>query len=152
MTDDTPSSCGFVTLLEAFRGSGGTAPGDIVGRLLAEHYAVEAVSLAKLVHSGQVFGFEWRGSLWIPMFQFNADDLSIASASQAVRAELPEAWSGWRVATWFATPHSELANRRPVDLLASDFAAVLRAAQALPPIDDMRFVHGQRTRGMSVHA
>jgi hypothetical protein len=52
MTDNTPSGPGFVTLLEDFRASGGTAPGEIVGRLLADHFVGEAVSLAKLVHSG----------------------------------------------------------------------------------------------------
>ncbi|MEO8299928.1 MAG: hypothetical protein ABI574_19220 [Burkholderiales bacterium] len=130
MIDNAPSGRGFVTLLEAFRASGGTAPGDIVARLMEDHHTGEAVSLAKLVHSGQVFGFEWRSSLWIPMFQFNADDLSIVSASQLVRGELPEFWSGWAVAMWFATPNWRLEDRRPVDLLASDLTAVLHAAES----------------------
>ncbi|WP_348009647.1 antitoxin Xre/MbcA/ParS toxin-binding domain-containing protein [Roseateles sp.] len=132
MIDHTPSGHGFVSLLEAFRDSGGTAPSDIVGRLLLDHQAGAAVSLAKLIHSGQVFGFEWRASLWIPMFQFDPKDLSIAAQPQAVRAQLPELWSGWRVAQWFAGPNSRLGGQRPVDLLSSDAAAVLVAAQGLP--------------------
>jgi hypothetical protein len=98
-----------------------------------------------------VFGFEWRNSLWILMFQFNANDLSIAPASQAVRAELPELWSGWTVAMWFAMPNSRLQDRRPVDVLGSDVAAVLQAAQALPSVEDMSFMH-RRPRDRALHA
>lgn len=152
MTDATPSRHGFVTLLEAFRSSGGTAPGEIVGRLLADHCVGEAVSLAKLVHSGQVFGFEWRCSLWIPMFQFNPDDLSIVVASQTVRAELPELWSGWTVAMWFATGNAQLDGRRPVELLGSDFADVFRAAQALASMPDPSFTQAQRKLELTAHA
>jgi hypothetical protein len=72
---------GFVALLEAFRTTGGTAPG-----------------LANLIHTGQVFGFEWCASLWIPMFQFAADDLALKPGAQRVRAELPPLWSGWQLA------------------------------------------------------
>ncbi len=131
MTPVTPSGPGFVSLLGAFRASGGTAPGDIVARLLADHQTGEAISLAKLVHCGQVFGFEWRASLWIPMFQFHAADLTVATAAQVVRAELPGIWSGWTVATWFATPNAWLNGHRPVDRMESDVAAVVQAARTL---------------------
>lgn len=123
-----PTGPGFIALLEAFRATGGTAPGDVLARLLEDHCIDDAVSLAKRVHTGQVFGIEWRGSLWIPMFQFAPDDLSINASAQQVRAALPRLWSGWAVASWFATPSSALGNQRPVDLLASSFPAVLAAA------------------------
>ena len=152
MTDNAPNGRGFVTLLQAFRASGGTAPADIVSRLLDDHHAGEAVSLARLIHADRVFGFEWRGSLWIPMFQFNRDDLSITPAPQAVRAELPELWSGWTVANWFAMPNARLEWQRPVDQLSSDFAAVVQAAQSLPLSEDMAFLPVRRTRERSAHA
>lgn len=152
MTDNAPNGRGFVSLLEAFRASGGTAPGDIVARLLEDQCAGEAASLAKLVQSSQVFGFEWCTSFWIPMFQFNATDLSIAAAPQTVRAELPKRWSGWTVAMWFAMPHAQLAGHRPVDLLATNFDAVLHAAQALPSIADMGFIHQRHRPGRTTHA
>ncbi|MEO6280303.1 hypothetical protein [Roseateles sp.] len=152
MTYNAPCGRGFVTLLESFRASGGTAPGDVLGRLLEDRQAGEAVSLAKLVHSAQVFGFEWRGSLWIPMFQFNADDLSLAAPPQAVRRELPQGWSGWAVALWFATPNAGLCGQRPVDLLRLDLAPVLQAAQALPPLKARPAVQLQRTQQRAAHA
>jgi hypothetical protein len=123
-----PSGHGFIALLEAFRATGGTAPGEVVGRLLEEHGRGSAVSLAKRIYTGDVFGFEWRENMWIPMFQFDADDLSIARGAQQVRALLPLMWPGWSVASWFAAPNVRLDNQRPVDLLLTDLPAVLRVA------------------------
>ena len=34
---DVPSGRGFIALLEGFRATGGTAPGEIVGRLVEEY-------------------------------------------------------------------------------------------------------------------
>lgn len=123
-----PSGPNFIALLEAFRATGGTAPGDVVARLLEDHFIGDAVSLAMLIHTGQVFGLEWRGSLWIPMFQFDPDDLSTQSSAQEVRAMLPSLWGGWRVASWFSGPNIALNGQRPVDLLESNTTAVLAAA------------------------
>ena len=131
--DLVPSGRGFIALLEAFRAAGGTAPGEVVGRLLDEHRPGPAVSLAKLIFTGQVFGFEWRGSLWIPMFQFDAVDLTLKASVQQVRAALPPQASGWALASWFAQPHSRLGGLRPVDRLEADLPAVLRAARASTP-------------------
>jgi len=127
----SPSGRGFIALLEAFRATGGTAPGEIVARLLEERQVGAAPRLAQLAESGQIFGLEWRSSLWIPMFQFKADDLALKPASQSVREELPSWWSGWDLACWFAQGNEGLDGRRPVDLLDTELAAVLRAAQAL---------------------
>lgn len=122
-----PSSPRFTALLEASRATGGTAPGDAVAHL-GDHFIGDAVSLAKLIHSGHVFGLEWRGSRWIPMFQFDIDDLSVKSSAQHVRAAPPSLWAGWRLASWFAEPNVALDLQRPVDLLESSLPAVLAAA------------------------
>lgn len=127
---EPPSGRGFIALLEAFRDTGGTAPGDVVARLMEDHQRGDLVSLAKCIHQGQVFGFEWRTSLWVPMFQFDADDLSFKQDVQAVRAALPELGSGWAVAAWFASRNELLEWRRPVDLLDAAPGRVLEAARA----------------------
>jgi hypothetical protein len=133
---EAPSGSGFIALLETFRMTGGTAPGEIMGALLEEHHAGDAVGLARLLCSGELFAFEWRASLWLPMFQFALPDLSLKVAPQRVRLALPTAWSGWALACWFATPNAWLTDRRPVDLLDTDPDAVLRAAQSLKWIDE----------------
>jgi len=144
---DVPSGRGFIALLEAFRATGGTAPADVLARLLEEHQLGRACSLTQLfqlVHTGQVFGFEWRSSLWIPMFQFEAQDLALKAEAQEVRAALPQLWSGWAVAAWFAAANAHLAQCRPVDVLASDLEAVLRAASAVQSVGGFMPVHGRR--------
>lgn len=50
MVNATPSGPVFVSLLEAFHASGGTAPGDILAHLLADHQAGDLGSLAKRWH------------------------------------------------------------------------------------------------------
>jgi hypothetical protein len=141
---DTPSGRGFIALLEGFRSTGGTAPGEIVGRLLEEHQVANAVSLAKLVYTDQVFGFEWRAKLWIPMFQFDAENLSLKATAQRVRSALPSPWHGWILASWFATPSAALDGCSPANMLDSDFDAVMRTASlahALEEPDRTRWPH-----------
>ncbi len=148
---DVPSCRGFIALLEAFRATGGTAPGAIVGRLLEERQVGNAVSLVQLIDTGQAFGFEWRDSLWIPMFQFDANDLALKANAQSVRAELPSLWSGWRVATWFAAPNARLDGRSPADRLDSDLEAVVQAAQWLESVDELAVPLARRAHQLAAH-
>jgi hypothetical protein len=127
---------GFIALLEAFRATGGTAPSEALGQLLQAHRPGHAVSLARLLGTAEVFAFPWRAGLWVPMFQFDAADLSPKAGAQRVRRELPAQWSGWAFASWFAAPNDRLDGRRAVDMIDLDLAAVIRAAQGLPAVDE----------------
>jgi hypothetical protein len=128
-----PSGHGFIALLAAFRASGGTAPATIVAPLLEDRHAGGVPGLAELVYREQVFGFAWRASLWIPMFQFRAGDLSVQTGPQQVRAALPWTANGWHVAAWFASPNACLQGARPVDLIEEDLSTVLGAARSWRP-------------------
>jgi|SRR5450432_2281082 len=119
----------FAALRLAYAASGGIARGDDLGRLLADHGPGTFISIAKLLEDEEVFGFEWKTSLWIPMFQFGREDLSLRSEPRKVRAELGEEFDGWTVSAWFVEPNVWLARRRPIDLLESDTEAVLHAAR-----------------------
>ena len=130
LLDELPTRRGFAALLAAFRATGGTARGDDVARLLEDHGLGDYIGLAKLIANRDVFGFEWRGVLWIPMFQLELRDLSVKPATQHVLAELGSGFDGWSRATWFARPNSCLNFRVPVDLLTTDLADVLQAARA----------------------
>ncbi|MEO8059201.1 MAG: hypothetical protein ABI671_12830 [Burkholderiales bacterium] len=129
LLDELPTGRGFTALLAAFRATGGTARGDDVARLLEDHGLGNFIGLARLIANGDVFGFDWRGVLWIPMFQFELRDLSVKPATHHVLAELGSGFDGWSCATWFARPNSLLNFRIPVDLLATDLADVLQAAR-----------------------
>ena len=119
----------FVALREAFRGSGGIAQGDDLARLLDDHRLGESASLGRLIAHHDVFGFEFRASLWIPMFQFDLRDLSLTSGAAPVVAKLTEVFDGWTLAGWFAWPNACLGNWRPVDLLEKVPVNVLSAAR-----------------------
>jgi hypothetical protein len=128
--DDLPTRRGFSTLLAAYRGSGGTARGDDVARLLENHGLGDFVGLARLIACNDVFGFEWRSTLWIPMFQFDLNDLSVRPSAHRVLAELGDGFDGWGRAAWFAQPNSGLQRRKPVDLMEKELKEVLSAARA----------------------
>jgi len=128
--DGRPSSAGFAALLGVYRSSGGSARGDDLARLLEEHHRGDYVSLARLIGTGAVFGFEWRQTLWIPMFQFDPRDLAVKPGLRQTSWSLAADFDGWALAAWFASGNTWLGGHRPLDLLESDLPAVLDAARA----------------------
>ncbi len=120
----------FAALQRAYWDSGGIAPGDHLGRLLADHGPGGFISLASLLADEEIFGFAHREMVWVPMFQFDLGDCSLKPAPRRVRAELGEEFDGWTIAAWFVEPNQWLGEQRPVDLLESKLAAVLQAARA----------------------
>lgn len=125
-----PSSAGFVAMLAAYRDTGGTARADDLARLLQDRQHGGYVSLARLLAHGKVFSFEWRGSRWVPMFQFDLDDLSLRPGPQQVLAELNGEFDDWGLAAWFTQPNSWLDDQRPVDVIDVDLKSVVEAARA----------------------
>jgi len=125
-----PSSRGFKALLTAFQATGGAARGDELAGLMVDRQLGTLDSLAKNIVSGDVLSFEWRHSFWVPMFQFEPDDLSLKKGPRKVLAELEKVFEPWAIAAWFAQPNSWLKRQRPVDLLDSNLSAVFAAARA----------------------
>ncbi|MBC7995802.1 MAG: hypothetical protein H7Z15_21435 [Rhizobacter sp.] len=125
-----PSDRDFVAMRAGYRGTGGIARGDDLARLLEDLQRGDVSTLARLIAAGDVFGFDWHGSFWVPMFQFELRDLSIKHSVRRVAAELAQVFDGWTMAVWFAQRNSWLDEQRPVDLLDSMLPAVLHAARA----------------------
>lgn len=128
----TPTTDRFEALSHALRGSGGIAWSDDLTRLLEDYRLGE--TLAQLISHGGVFGFNFRGSFWVPMFQFDLRDLSLTRGAAPVVAKLAEAFDGWALAGWFAWPNPSLGGWRPVDVLDATPATVLSAARVARPI------------------
>lgn len=126
----TPGEREFRALCSAFRNSGGMLRGDDLARLLEDHRCGDFVSLARFISRHEIFSFDWREAVWVPMFQFDLRDLSIRPGPQRVLAELGGAYDGWALASWFSQPNVWLRGARPVDLLDADLGHVLRAARA----------------------
>ncbi len=127
-------------MLEAFRSTGGLAPGNLLCQSLLDHQRGDLSHLARLIVDRRLFVFDWRGDSWIPMFQFDGHDLTCKPGPARVRAELPGLCSGWAVAAWFAQPNAKLDGCRPVALMDSDLAAVVEAARCHAPAGVMRSV------------
>ncbi len=125
-----PSDRQVMAMRAAYRATGGFALGDDLARLLSQRQRGDFVSLARLIVSGEVFGFQWRHAFWIPLFQFDLRDMTINPGSRRVLPELAGEFDGWELANWFATANSWLDDRRPVDVLATNLRAVLEAARA----------------------
>ena len=125
-----PNEHSFAALRAACQATGGLVRGDDLARTLWDRQRSDYVSLARLIASGEVLSFRWHGSLWMPMFQFEPGELTIKPAPRQVLGEFGNVFDGWSVAVWFVQPCSWLDDRRPVDLLDGDLAAVLDAARA----------------------
>ena len=86
--------------------------------------------MSDLIASSHIFGLEWRGARWIPMVQFHLDDMSLNPVIRQVRDEFRDVLDGWELASWFVSRNDILDERRPLDLMALELPAVLRAARA----------------------
>lgn len=118
-----------IAILAAYRDSGGIERGDDLGRTFEARDHGGYVHLARLLAARDIFGFRCRGTLWIPMFQFNPHDLAVVEGPRRVVAELSDTFDTWQLARWFVAGNVSLDQRRPIDLLDTDLGRVLEAAR-----------------------
>jgi hypothetical protein len=126
---DRPNPRDFETLLAAYMWSGGLARHQEVTRRLEETDAGTPSTLQRLLDTQAVFAFDWRGSLWLPMFQFHQPEMFVKPVSRRVLSELADVFDGWSMAVWYLQQNIWLDNRRPIDLLDRHPVAVLAAAR-----------------------
>lgn len=124
-----PNDEGFVALQGALRASGGLARCDELALGLQRRQAGGYVSLARLIVTQRVTSFAWNNSFWLPMFQFDASNLSLRPEHQPALAELIDVLDGWALALWFVQGNASLSGCTPLALLHSDPEAVFQAAR-----------------------
>lgn len=78
--------------------------------------------------SGRVVGVEWHGRTVFPAFQFTADAQPRPELAVILRHLRRADMTDWQTALWFVTETGWLDDRRPVDVLDEDPAAVEAAA------------------------
>lgn len=120
----------FIALLDGYRDSGGLARTHELLALAKRRGGPAAATLANWVAERDVISFEWQSQIWLPLFQFARPDLRPPPELARVLAELTPVCDPWELAAWFVQPNPWLANRTPLDALASDLPAVLDAARA----------------------
>jgi hypothetical protein len=121
--------CSLGTLRAACHASGGIARRNDLARWMEGLHCGDLVSLTQGIAMGEVLGFDWRHTAWVPMFQFDPVSLALRPEPRQVLAALAGAFDGWSLACWFTQPNTWLLDCRPVDLLHSDLPAVLKAAR-----------------------
>jgi len=118
----------FVEMMTAFRGHGGMLRSPEVsgaagcGRRSTDALAVDPTS------GPQPIQFDWDGSLWVPMFQFEPRTTRLCARVLAVIHQLPGAMSPWDIAVWFASPNRWLNLRTPISFLPAEIDRVCAAA------------------------
>lgn len=120
----------FVGMLKNFRETGGLQRGDEVAALLAQRGTGDVARLARWLVSRDAVGFDWRGELWVPMFQFQLHTMTLRPEAVRVSSELAAVFDPWALSLWFATPNAWLEERLPADALAGSPDAVREAARA----------------------
>jgi hypothetical protein len=119
----------FVTLLNAFRRSGGLVRTPEVAARIANRGAGANSPLAGWLVKRQVICIEWQETLWLPLFQFDASGLALKVGLAAALSELVRDHDDWAVASWFAQPNPWLAHGTPADSLSTMAPQVLTAAR-----------------------
>jgi hypothetical protein len=120
----------FLSMLIAYRGSGGLARDGELLALSGRRRGPDAYMLACLIADQQVIGFDWQSRIWFPIFQFNLRDMTRPPALRQVLAELTPVYDAWELVSWFARPNARLDDRVPAEVLQPDPTAVLKAARA----------------------
>lgn len=119
----------FITMLDAYRDTGGIARVQELIQLCRSHGGPSVAVIAAWIDARAVICFEWRSDIWLPWFQFHHHDLIPHPQLEPVFAELGAVYDPWDTACWFAEPNPWLADRAPVDALLADLPGVLQAAR-----------------------
>ena len=125
-----PTSAGVTVLMSAFRATGGVVRGNELAMMFEDLKMGNLASLGRAMVSGEICSFQWRSAFWIPMFQFDLDNLAFKPGPRKIMQELSGVFNDWMLTAWFVQPNSWLTGRKPVDLIASNFSAVFEAARA----------------------
>lgn len=131
-----PPDCNqqFIAMLDAYRPSGGLARADEVVGLCqpapGESARAGAHGLGQPTVRRNMVCFDWESTLWIPLFQFDRNDMSLRPGVRHVQRELIGVFNAWEVASWFCQPNPWLNHCKPADMLADAATEVLHAARA----------------------
>lgn len=127
---DDETGPAFIGMLNLYRRSGGLARAQEVFDRFKSRNGLDATTLARWVARRQVLCLPWNGEVWLPLFQFEYQYMTVKPTLEPVFATLNPVLSPWKLANWCAQPHPELDGESPADALNTSAAQVLRAACA----------------------
>lgn len=127
---DDETGPAFIGMLNLYRRSGGLARAQEVFDRFKSRNGLDATTLARWVARRQVLCLQWNGEVWLPLFQFEYQYMTVKPTLEPVFATLNPVFSPWKLANWCAQPHQELDGESPANALSTSAAQVLRAACA----------------------
>jgi hypothetical protein len=119
----------FVSLLNAYRASGGLASAEELLVPSRERSGPDVSTLARWIVARQVISFGWQARTWLPMFQFEPGDMTPRRDLAPVIAELSAVYDECQLVTWFVASNESLDGRSPVQVFTTCAAEVERAAR-----------------------
>lgn len=120
----------FSMMEAAFLRTGGLVLDNAVAHQLRRHAGQPVSVLAHWIVRRRIVCFPWKSQTLVPLFQFNAEEMTLRPGVSEILGELVDVFDDWEIAHWFATPNSWLDDASPVDAIAQDCAAVQDAARA----------------------
>ena len=120
----------FIDMLASYRGGGGLARAQEVFTMFKSRSDLGVQMLARWMAQRTVLSLEWHAEVWLPLFQFERQHMTVKPALEPVLAALNPVFTPWELAHWCAQPHRWLDGQSPADALETDAAGVLRAACA----------------------
>lgn len=109
----------FIGLLDAYRPHGGLS--RMSGIPIGQRYRCEGEDrlVSELVQEGELFGFCWHDSYWIPLFQLDVGSGAVETKARMVASTLGADLDGWALAIWFVMPNKWLQCHSPIECLGS---------------------------------
>jgi hypothetical protein len=102
---------------------------DVVNMLSHRNHAQPLSRVARWLVDRDVVSFDWQGTTWLPLFQFEQGAMTLRLEVTAVIRELSGVFDGWELAGWFVSPNTGLGNMTPVAVISALPAAVCEAAR-----------------------
>lgn len=124
-----PGDADFAFITDAFRELGGLRTADECAADLRVLSRGGVGEVARWIVRRQVLNVYWRGTYWIPAFQFIQATVLLRQPVSAVMKELAPMLHDWDLCRWFATRSEWLDGLSPAQALASKSSEVFHAAR-----------------------
>lgn len=113
-----------------FERHGGVASVEEVALLMRLHCDQPVSQLARWIVGSKIVHFVDQSQTWVPLFQFDLDDMSIRPAVITLLGELSPVMENDELAAWFVTRNEWLSDAAPIEMMEADIQAVLDPARA----------------------
>lgn len=114
----------------AFERCGGLTDSEGLVRRMGADHEQPISQVARAIVGRRLVHLTWRGTVWLPLFQFALPSLALRPAVTQALLELRDDLDDWAMALWFATDHPMLDGRTPAAVAVDGDGDLVDAARA----------------------